>query len=661
MSIPTLCLNMIVKNESKIITRLFDSVLPIIDTYCICDTGSTDNTIEVIEQYFESKGIKGKIVQEPFKNFCHNRTFSLKACQGLSDYVLLMDADMKLKIGNFDKKDLLKGTSFNMLQGNDAFYYHNCRIVKNNGNYEYKGVTHEYLDCPSDDIKCVIDKNVLFIEDIGDGGCKSDKFQRDIQLLTQGIQDEPDNARYYFYLANSYHDIGQFEDAIKYYIERINKGGWNQEIWYSYYRIGKCYMGLKQHEKAIFHFIEGHNIIPERLENLHEVIHFYRMNGKNQLAFMYGQIARTILEKNLPRDSHLFLENDVYTHKIYYELSIISYYVGLKVIDDILIKIFNNTTNQNIVNNTISNLKFYNNYLIHSDIYNFNSQLTQKEIPDLFEKKIVSKPMVSSSPCIVKNPKGKGYLMNVRNVSYYITENGSYIIDNDYITTVNSCVILNSKFQPIDTHIFEPKIDYRRYIGIEDIRIFDDKFIGITYHSDEKIGVSIGKYDITKDTLEYNEYKQNFVHTNCEKNWVFVKYNKKDHIIYNWQPLRICEINEQKKEIIPIKDINMPNIFNHVRGSTCGFSFNNEIWFVGHMVAHENPRIYYHIISVFDKEMNLLRYTAPFKLTKSPIEYCLGIIVEPDRVIMSFSDWDRTSSVGIYNKSYIESKMFSNI
>ena len=44
---PTLCLNMIVKNESKIITRLFNSVVPIIDCYCICDTGSTDNTVKI--------------------------------------------------------------------------------------------------------------------------------------------------------------------------------------------------------------------------------------------------------------------------------------------------------------------------------------------------------------------------------------------------------------------------------------------------------------------------------------------------------------------------------------------------------------------------------------------------------------------------------------
>ena len=47
----TLCLNMIVKNESAIITRLFKSVLPIIDSYCICDTGSTDNTIEIIKTF----------------------------------------------------------------------------------------------------------------------------------------------------------------------------------------------------------------------------------------------------------------------------------------------------------------------------------------------------------------------------------------------------------------------------------------------------------------------------------------------------------------------------------------------------------------------------------------------------------------------------------
>ena len=49
-----LALNMIVKNEGKIIERLLTSVLPIVDTYCICDTGSTDNTKEIIKNFFDT-------------------------------------------------------------------------------------------------------------------------------------------------------------------------------------------------------------------------------------------------------------------------------------------------------------------------------------------------------------------------------------------------------------------------------------------------------------------------------------------------------------------------------------------------------------------------------------------------------------------------------
>ena len=48
----SICLTMIVKNESKIIERCFDSVKDYIDTWCICDTGSTDGTQDIIKKYF---------------------------------------------------------------------------------------------------------------------------------------------------------------------------------------------------------------------------------------------------------------------------------------------------------------------------------------------------------------------------------------------------------------------------------------------------------------------------------------------------------------------------------------------------------------------------------------------------------------------------------
>jgi len=69
-----LCLNMIVKNESRIIRRLMESVISVIDSYCICDTGSTDDTIAIIRDYMTAAGKTGEVYSEPFKNFGYNRT-----------------------------------------------------------------------------------------------------------------------------------------------------------------------------------------------------------------------------------------------------------------------------------------------------------------------------------------------------------------------------------------------------------------------------------------------------------------------------------------------------------------------------------------------------------------------------------------------------------
>ena len=136
--VPKICLNMIIKNESKIITRLLDSLLFFIDYYVICDTGSTDNTIEVLEEYFKDKEIKGKIIQKKFENFGTTRTYALKACENEpnSDYILLLDADMKLRFApdfNTDefKKSLNKDLYF-ILQGTENFQWKNARIIRNN-------------------------------------------------------------------------------------------------------------------------------------------------------------------------------------------------------------------------------------------------------------------------------------------------------------------------------------------------------------------------------------------------------------------------------------------------------------------------------------------------------------------------------------------------
>lgn len=677
---PTVCLNMIVKNESKIITRLFDSVLHIIDTFCIYDTGSTDNTIEIIETYFKVKNIIGKVISEPFQNFAHNRNIALHACVGMSDYVLLLDADMVLCLNQFNKNILNTDDDFYICQTNSTIQYINTRIVKNNGQYQYIGVTHEYINKPKHTKELLLDKNTIYIQDIGDGGSKQDKFKRDILLLTNGLKDEPNNSRYYFYLANSYHDLGNYEKAIEIYKKRIQLDGWKEEVWYSYYRIGLCYKKMEQFSNALYYWLEGYDFYPERLEGLYEIIHYYRLNSKYKLCMIFYKIAKEILDQKYNRDRYLFLHNDVYSYNIYYEYTIFAFYNGIRNIDNEFITIFNNINNRKIIDNLLSNMKFYKNILSKKQTITLDDTI----VYPMNGENIL---FYSSSSCLIKNNENN-YYMNIRYVNYRIEPDGNYKNCEKNIITLNKFVELDNTFninkekEFIMNTLFEEKI----YIGVEDIRLYHNnyndnnnhnknsnensfRFIGTGYHTNNQLGLVYGNYNIIDKQLEGNELKQHFCHTTCEKNWVFVEYLNETHIIYDWYPLKICKLINNEFKIITT--IEMPGLFSRIRGSSCGtiyhkkinindngtiklFISEKEIWFVNHLVSCETPRHYYHIISVFDKNMNLLRYSAPFQFEGTPIEYCLSIVVEDERILMNYSNWDRTTRIGVYDKSYID-------
>jgi tetratricopeptide (TPR) repeat protein len=642
MQSPTLCLNMIVKNESKIITRLFDSVINIIDTYVICDTGSTDNTIDVITNYFNERNISGKVVKEEFKNFCHNRNFALNSCIGMSDYILLMDADMQLKIGNFDKMKLWDNDCYYLLQGNDDFHYKNMRIVKNKMGPSYIGVTHEYLNIPDGYRTGEIKKNELFINDIGDGGCKQNKFERDVRLLTDGIKEEPNNVRYHFYLANTLFDLGRYDDAITYYKKRIEFGGWKEEVWYSYYKIGLAYKNKSDMGNAMLNWLDGYNYYPERLEGLYEIINYYRVIAKQKIGYEFYKMAKDILNKNYNYDGCLFHHNDIYKYKLAYEYTLLAAYVGINNINNEIVQILNNCNNNDINNNVIKNMKYYKFILTNKQVKIFDNIL----VKNINDKNV---RFNSSSSCMINYDNG--YMMNVRYVNYNIDNNGCYHDCADHIITINKCIKLDNNFNIINEELINNDFDGRRYIGIEDVRIYNDKniikFIGTGYHKNNTIGIVSGYYN--NGSTDVNELKQTFKETVCEKNWVYID----DKIIYDWSPLRIGEV--ENNTLVIKEEKQMPNIFRHVRGSSCGYHYNNMIWFVVHMVAYDVPRHYYHMIVVFDNNINLLHYTPPFKFEGEPIEYCLSISIRDKDVYMNYSTWDRTTRIGVYDLDYIQS------
>ena len=140
----TICLNMIVKNESGIIIDTLNKLNSKIkfDYYVICDTGSTDDTINSIKDFFKDL-VPGEIYQHTWKDFGYNRSLALKMAYKKTDYVLIFDADDYIH-GNFVLPQL-ELDAYMLKFGNETSAYERLCLVKNDINWEYKGVLHEYI------------------------------------------------------------------------------------------------------------------------------------------------------------------------------------------------------------------------------------------------------------------------------------------------------------------------------------------------------------------------------------------------------------------------------------------------------------------------------------------------------------------------------------
>ena len=104
----------------------------------------------------------------------------------------------------------------------------------------------------------------------------------------------------------------------------------------------------------------------------------------------------------------------------------------------------------------------------------------------------------------------------------------------------------------------------------------------------------------------------------------------------------------------------LPHIFTKVRGSTNGALYGDELWFIGHVVKYSKPRKYYHLFIVLDKNtLELKNYSQLFTFDPNVnVEFCLGLVVEDDRLIVSHSNEDRTSKIKVYDKKMILKDIF---
>lgn len=680
-TIPTICLNMIVKNESKVILRLLKSVAPFIDGYCICDTGSTDNTIEIIETFFKENYpyIQGQIIRENFRDFGYNRSFAAKAAANMKgmDYLLLMDADMVLtgealtptNIISF--KTNLKSDCYYICQGTPAYYYKNVRLMKNYRGYSYWGVTHEYVSTPPGTIYEAIPIETLFINDIGDGGAKSDKFERDIRLLTKGLEENPGNDRYTFYLANSYRDAGHLTEAIETFRKRIAIGGWIEEIWHSHYNIGNCYRQMGQMENAISAWVDAFEAHPKRIESLYEIIHYYREQGKNQAAYMYAVAAYESRKRFGASDDFLFLQKDVYDYKLDYELSIIGYYENHQnyPMTNISMKVLSYPHLPEVIyKNVFNNYKFYRPKLIE----HISQNPVPKAILTATDSLGITGDFVKSTPSMIL--RGNHLILNVRYVNYRIDDQGNYVNQKNVITR-NAIAVLDISNPDIwkITQEFELLYDTSKdgyYIGLEDIRLFNHNN-QILYNAnrgmpDGTMTVEHGKISLDSQDTHFSFWPkwEGKEQSRLEKNWVLLPnmspYNFSPRFIYHWNPEITIGQLVNDKHISTDTRIPVPHFFKDIRGSTNGVVVSGETWFISHTVSYEDRRYYYHIMIVLDSQTNKLkRWTPFFTFEGAHVEYTLGFVYlqQTDEFLIGYSLYDKSTKYIQISRKYFENIM----
>ena len=144
---------MIVKDESHIIEKTLNNIIEHvpIDYWVICDTGSTDATVEIIKDFFAKKNIEGEIHSHTWKDFSHNRNLALAAAKDKADFLFIFDADDEIH-GDLSLENLELTTDMYEVKFGGGFNYFRGVLLNNYRSWRYVGVLHETVtmldQCP---------------------------------------------------------------------------------------------------------------------------------------------------------------------------------------------------------------------------------------------------------------------------------------------------------------------------------------------------------------------------------------------------------------------------------------------------------------------------------------------------------------------------------
>ena len=320
---------MIVKNESHIIRETLDSIYKYIDYWIISDTGSSDNTKEIIREYFEEKNIDGYLIENEWKDFGYNRSIAMKEALKNSgcDYIFVMDADDllhgELKIDSTKKNINIDMYLFNF---HVTGVYRRPLLFSTKLDWQYIYKIHESVICNNkkDLVQKVVGSCYIESRRLGDRSKDKDKYKKDAELCVRSIEEclnsESELERrytdhYIYYAAQSYNDYHDTENAKIYYKKYITMGNSTNYIYISYLKLGKILLLEDDNEEEIYNIlIGGYKMNGKRIESLYYLSKYNYDKKRIEEAYEYIIL---ILDTKIPTEYVSFIEKDVYEYKRY--------------------------------------------------------------------------------------------------------------------------------------------------------------------------------------------------------------------------------------------------------------------------------------------------------------------------------------------------------
>jgi glycosyltransferase involved in cell wall biosynthesis len=379
----TIGLLMMLKNEKKRLHVTLNSVIGVVDSLIIFDTGSTDNTIDIIKEFSEKNKINLYLIQGDFVNFSVSRNTSLYYADTIGvKYLLLLDCNDELR-GGANLKILARDFKD---KPNNAFLvcqewftgvsdkYYNIRLVKNKCGWRYRGSVHEWMKDttregpdPAEPVVRIPDDTgiILYQDRTKDDDKTSKRFHRDRELLLRDYSETPTDTRTLFYLAQTCECIGNLEEALYYSKLRLEVDGFIEEIFHSYMRCGNVCLALSHSwEDCLGWYMKAYNH-SLRAEPLVKIADFYRhrasLHDKEEInkylehekvedkkvldsGGVYKKVSYNRKPNNFWRLSYMFLheacdleypyhcilfvDKGVYDYYRWHLMGIIGYYVG---------------------------------------------------------------------------------------------------------------------------------------------------------------------------------------------------------------------------------------------------------------------------------------------------------------------------------------------